>query len=366
MFRTLLIEGYRGFRVFQMEQLGRVNLLVGTNNSGKTSILEALHLLASEGNPSVIWRILARRGERLDREDTRGGAELDLSHLFYGHEFRPGSSFGFLSTSNYGPRRSLAYHVSEVTRGQSPDLFSPRDEAIGSRMVLTAVSDGAEPYSNYLLSRRGGITLDALDSSRRARRESIELMPARFVSTESLSVSELAAMWNQIVLTDAENRVLSALRFLEPKIERIAPLTNMRATSATGSRGGFLVKMADQATPIPIGSLGDGTWRMLALAISLAEAAGGVLLVDEIDTGLHYTVMSGMWKIIFEAAKTLDIQVFATTHSYDCVQSLAELSYHSGDDGEITIQRIEPENSRAVLYSGKQIRIAATRDVEVR
>ena len=53
-------------------------------------------------------------------------------------------------------------------------------------------------------------------------------------------------------------------------------------------------------------------WRMLGLALALANAKGGVLLVDEIDTGLHYSIMGDMWRMVGKLAATLDVQVFAT------------------------------------------------------
>jgi len=65
MISAISIRGYRGFADFEMSELERVNLLVGSNNSGKTSALEAIYLLVSRGDPLAIWRLLWRRGERL-------------------------------------------------------------------------------------------------------------------------------------------------------------------------------------------------------------------------------------------------------------------------------------------------------------
>src|SRR5206468_10271805 len=114
-----------------------------------------------------------------------------------------------------------------------------------------------------------------------------------------------------------------ALQFLDPDIERIAPQVGNGPSYAPQTRGGFIVKKRGLEQPVPIGSMGDGMWRMLAMAIAITQCRGGVLLVDEIDTGLHYSVMADMWRLIFGAAKELDVQVFATTHSFDCIQSLA-------------------------------------------
>ena len=103
----------------------------------------------------------------------------------------------------------------------------------------------------------------------------------------------------------------------------------------------MIVKLSDSDLPIPIGSMGDGIWRLLGLALATVSAQGGVLLVDEIDSGLHYSTMSDMWKIIWQTATKLDVQVFATTHSSDCWQSLASIaSKEKEDKNRITIHRI--------------------------
>ena len=127
------------------------------------------------------------------------------------------------------------------------------------------------------------------------------------------------------------------------------------------------MKRSDYMQPFPIGRLGDGAWRMLAMAIAITQCRGGVLLVDEIDTGLHHTVMADMWRLIFSAAKELDVQVFATTHSHDCVYSLASICSVDADTSTgITIQRIEVGRRKAVPFTEPEIKIAAERQIEIR
>ena len=135
---------------------------------------------------------------------------------------------------------------------------------------------------------------------------------------------ELVAMWNAIALTPDEELVLNTLACLDSEIERIAPQTSTAPYwGRAGSRSGFRIKHRRFENPVPIGSMGEGIWRLLSLAIVLTQCRGGVLLVDEIDTGLHHTAMADMWKMIMSAAHRLDVQVFATTHSSDCIGSFA-------------------------------------------
>lgn len=108
-------------------------------------------------------------------------------------------------------------------------------------------------------------------------------------------------------------------------------------------------------------------WRMLGLVLATVGAEDGVLLVDETDTGLHFSTMSNMWKLLWETAKRLNVQVFATTHSSDCWISLARIADRAdvAEDG-ITIQRIEQGKDVGVVFSEREIAVAANRGIEVR
>jgi energy-coupling factor transporter ATP-binding protein EcfA2 len=365
MIHSITIEGYRGFRHFTMEGLGRLNLLVGTNNSGKTSVLEALYLLTSKGDPLALWNLLWRRGERLPGTTNPGtSAELDVCHLFYGHDVRIGSKF-VLSATNETPARKVAFTIGEFKPPTPKDgtitLFD-ENEPVG--LALAVKGTPHPPVARIPLTRAGGISTDTFNTSKRLRRRSaIEGPPAQFITAESLDGDDLVALWDKVALTTDEPLAMRALQFLDPNIERIASQSS--AVHYLGSHAGFIIKLKDHARPIPIGTMGDGMWRMLALAIAITQCKGGVLLVDEIDTGLHYSVMSDMWRLILGAARELDVQVFATTHSYDCIQSLGAVCMTETDQ-DVTLQRIEAGKSTSVPYSQHEIIVASDREIEVR
>lgn len=355
MFSSLRIEGYRGLKEFTMKDLGRVNLLVGSNNSGKTSVLEAISLLASAGDSNFLRRTLWSRGEGFP---TSGDTlELDVAHLFTGHEIRPGSTLR-ISATNGKLSRDLQFLIGE---GSPTGLV-----AIGGPSHLQMELKGTpKPQVDTMgLTSSGGLLLYARNvPNKRKHQDMNEALPALFITTESFTGEELVGMWNQVVLTPDEDLVLKALQFLDPDIERIAAYGT---THSSSTRNGFIVKRKGSTQPIPIGSMGDGMWRMLALAIAITQCRGGVLLVDEIDTGLHYTAMSRMWKLVYQAAVNMDVQVFATTHSADCFQSLAEVSAEVASPGAITIQRIESGRPRAVHYNSNELAAIASSDIEVR
>lgn len=106
---------------------------------------------------------------------------------------------------------------------------------------------------------------------------------------------------------------------------------------------------------------------MLALAICLSQTRGGILLVDEIDTGLHYSILGDMWLMLVNAAKQYDTQVFATTHSLDCIRGLAWLcEQHPELADEVSIQKIDASLEESVVLDAEKIQIAVEQDLEVR
>lgn len=129
----------------------------------------------------------------------------------------------------------------------------------------------------------------------------------------------------------------------------------------------MFVKLKGAEQRIPLGSMGEGIKRLLVLSLNLVNSAGGYLLVDEIDTGLHHSVMVGMWRLVLEAAKRLDVQVLATTHSLDCVHSLAALyEGQSSVRDLISLHRIERGAEKSIPYSADEILAAARHRMELR
>jgi predicted ATPase len=189
----------------------------------------------------------------------------------------------------------------------------------------------------------------------------------KFVPASSLSPHKVVTLFDKIVLTPDEELVLEAVRIIELGITRLASLGGSSLPARDHARGGIFVKSSKWEERIPIGSFGDGIWRLLGLALSLVGAKNGTLLIDEIDTGLHYTVMSKMWKLVCATAKKLNVQVFATTHSSDCWKTLADTTVEDEfADMAIRIHRINKEKRRPITFTNREMHLALDEDIEVR
>lgn len=136
--------------------------------------------------------------------------ELDVSHLFTGHELGPGSQFR-ISADNRSARRKVEYTVVERSGVNLGIQADDEEEGLVPRLVLEVVGTSNPSLSPLLLSRNRGLSAAAIDvSTRRARQRTIEWSPAQFLTTDSVSGEELVAMWNSIALTETEGFVLSA------------------------------------------------------------------------------------------------------------------------------------------------------------
>jgi ABC-type branched-subunit amino acid transport system ATPase component len=367
LYSSVQISGYRGLGTFRIDGLGRINLLVGGNNSGKTSILECIELLRSAGTPSVLMTILGRRGEWATSSDEERQSYLDVTHLFANRDLDG-------TVVIEGDRADCPRSILGWNNRVSIEVAYLHNDQLELEEELSLEQDGhvalrinwSDPPSdlNIRLSSEGFLPWSSarrLSRFREASNQSVQ-----FIRTDGIQATDVIRLFDDVVLTEREQHVTEALRIIDQSIERIASVGTERRPLLREAPGGVFLKLRGVPYRVPIGSLGDGMWRMLGVALALANAKGGILLVDEIDTGLHYSVMEDMWRMVSERATALDVQVFATTHSRDCYESLAAVVAPGSISTAVTIQRIDPSRGRAIGFSNDDIVAAAERGIEVR
>ena len=356
--KALKLKGFRAFESYTLDSLSRVNLVVGKNNSGKTSLLEAVELLVSDGSPAVISNSAQRRDEMGPIEWRSAYRRVpSIAHMFYGHTCAPGASFELRAPR--GPHsltvelRSLEEFDEQLTLDFIDERLPPE---ITPAMGL-AISAGERDSPDVVIP----VTEDGL-LIHEARRRWITHSAARFVAVNSMDPPFLNEAWNALVTQGRESEVIEDMKLLMPDIDSIHFLTSGRVL-----RAGILVGLSEGGSRYPLGSFGDGMRRLLLLRLALAHNPGGYVLVDEVDTGLHWTVMAGMWRLAVEVAHKSQLQLFATTHSHDCILGLASMikSYPDLAD-EVSIQKIDTSLPRAVSVRGSDIPSAVESGVDFR
>jgi ABC-type cobalamin/Fe3+-siderophores transport system ATPase subunit len=371
---SLMIQQFRGFKDLRIRQLGRVNLIVGKNNVGKSSLLDALQIYAHRGFPTILWQMLEAHDEGvLSRRSTNirlqnqvdEDALLSAKYLFYGRENVKDIS----KTIHIGPIASP-----DKTLSLSIEFFSSKEDEEGKISLqpvlfeeMTAAEDPIPRFSiKYGKKNRGSTYPISSNYPRMLRGESSEVNCVS-INANGLDKRTISALWDQIALTDHEREILNALKIIAPGVEAISLVGDSQAARERYT----IVKVAGIREPLPIRSLGDGMQRVLGIALALVNAENGILLIDEIENGLHYSAHADIWKLIFHIAHKLNIQVFATTHSWESVVAFQQASQQNCDEGvpdDAFLVRLENLNGDidATIFDERKLRIATREQIEVR
>lgn len=346
MLQSLEIRNYRNLRHLTIEKLGRVNLLLGKNNTGKTSILEAVAIYINRGSADFILQLLDERGENyvkyekyLDRSDesTREAAILKtLTSLFSNRKplFDEKNSLmiGELDQTLFGPLLALDKRVA-IRFVRYLEEFEDAPNGQPARRKRIYLEEGAnEPDAILGLEIKAGkfsspIPLRFFDRNRPLRSigmSASSLFEERsdnlqFVKTKNIERDINGSLWDKIALTESEDEVVNALKIIEPEIDRITFRTERERERIA------VVKLKSSNDVIPLRSMGDGINRILTIILAMVNCENGYLLIDEFENGLHYSVQEQLWEVIFSVADSLKIQVFATTHSYDCIDAFSAI-----------------------------------------
>lgn len=367
---SLEIKGYRCFEHLTIEKLGRVNLIVGKNNVGKTALLEALWIYATRGKMATLISLLFSRDEislyyenfsssqagnvRFQKEDLM----LETGNLFFGRPKLDANSKELIYISSNDSSVSV-----NTTRMIDEDGKPTKDLSIfeqiwrvrptGLIIVSNLTEDGVEERSEfYSFENLQSLMLEPSPIN----------LPSNFVKSQILDNQSLVKIWDEALREGLEEKAIRFLQIVDPKIEYVNFVGRSENTALRypiASNGG-------SSKRVSLKSYGEGLTRLLGIALALVQCKDGVLLIDEIESGLHYSILPDVWKLIFKTAKDLNVQVFATTHSKDCIEAFAQAAYDSPEDGMLI--RLERQGEKIVAKTIEEERLvdAVNYDVEVR
>lgn len=316
---TLTIEGYRSIRKLEIKGLGRVNLLTGKNDTGKTSVLEALRILASGADEDTLDAIIR------DREE--GSVEAGENGLDYGD-----ASVASLSCLFHGypesPAESLPVRVS-VTGALAPKSLGLEygwDSNGSIARATTPLENLHRNASPRILRGSANILRPSVPKAGPARH------PGSHVYLSASRAEGTGALWDAVELTDKEDEVAAALRIVDPSI------SSARIVRGGSDRAGrvAMVRSKRFPRPVPLRSFGDGASRLFHLALVMVSVKeGGLVLIDEFENGMHYSVQLDAWRMVFRIAGRLGVQVFATTHSWDAIETFQKAAEESPESGAL-------------------------------
>jgi energy-coupling factor transporter ATP-binding protein EcfA2 len=364
MLTSLEIKNFRTFSHVAIERLARVNLIFGKNNVGKTTLLEALRIIGSTRPAEAILSILHARNEVRASADLASYGERKphyaIESLLYGRRLRSRTKLEIIAHSS-------TVHDYEVSGEVMLD---------GASEVCVNVTC---PLGVWILECDGsahlmqGFDISPLD---------LPASPPPLVDIPGAPETEsmVGSWWDDVWLPSGRERVLELLKTVAP-IEDLIFVRDPRSQHARMAKA----QVKDVDEPLVLAAMGAGVVRLLHIALAMeyaarrAEQAAKVseqtrdtcafLLIDEVDSGIHHSLHAQLWRFVFNAARQLDIQVFATTHSWDCLRGFAEaVTEDEENDGlAIRLEKVEgEEQTGAVIIDRDALPVVVRDSIEVR
>ena len=392
-FDGLRINGYRGLEVVELSQLGQVNIFVGNNNSGKTSLLEAISILCNPLDPFQ-WLEVSQRRLYLGRSAIAGlRPNLEavkwifpqkkgfISEKFYQDEtsiesVNSVSKEILIEASGNAPINSFTAKLGEIYgsgiekdhQERANEDSPPSDEDISSD-EMGSVRSGLELEIAVILASE---QVNLLNSE--PKREMFQFWEnERFIYHRrskpfvknatifpSYSSSEpILDRLSRVILQeeDGKNEVLELIRSFDSDI------LDIQILSTPTARATLYIEHKELGFA-PLYVFGDGFKRTLVIALTLLTTNNGVLLIDEIETSIHVSALGHVFSWLIEACRHRGIQLFVTTHSLEAIDAMLQPEIATDD---VVAFRLNPKGQVPQRFSGDLLhRLRSERGLDVR
>jgi len=327
---SAVIQNFRGFSALEIGSLARINLIAGYNNVGKTALLEAMIMAHSQLNANFLLQSNTSRG-------VRGFAPIpQMSHPTpwdaWFHDFHTERPIHLSLADKSGQRTDMSMrfveNIADIDQQFQPLVFgliAPGQPSISEPPSMSTDLQGpiiieyhvTGPYGDFrtftVMSGQGGI--------RSSGNPNPILKPAAYQpANEQFNPNEFAQRYGSLDIRKQIGNLLKTLQLLEPRLRDIKMIVTPSGPLLHGDLG--------LSELLPIRLMGEGVNRMANLIVDASAVQGGLLLIDEIENGFHYSVLDRLWTAIDEATRTSGTQFFATTHSLECIR--AAHRYFSG------------------------------------
>jgi hypothetical protein len=341
MYKSIEINNFKGFRKFALDKISRINLITGVNNVGKTTMLEAMFIHGGAYNPSLTLSIDKFRG--IDKLRFKMGAEDNTPWDALFNDFDTSCDIEIKGEFADRSTRKISLQIvrpSEDSPEKGPIIQYGASDPMGPshRQSLQAYpgntivlrlnyeeSPGNKIGTSFLILGPEGTKVPLI----RAPKTPIIFLPARL----RVSVEEDAERFGKLEIEGQQDMLLEALNVIEPRLKRIAVV----------AMGGQPVLYGDigLSRMLMLTYMGDGMSRLASLILAIGNAKNGVVLIDEIENGFHHTMMPKVWEAIDKASRDFNTQVFATTHSLECVISAHKAFSKEEYSDDLLVHRLE-------------------------
>ena len=344
------IENFKRFDSFEMENIGQFNLIVGDNNVGKTSVLEGL-LFDEDGVKYLIDTLSTLVSRRIVQKDNEGIVKLDMNMNIWS-----------LFARKLDIPVNVTAHFLHNNLTLSLELIKLKSVNESDRKSLQKMQLNVDNIFNF----KEGLRFYSSNRHENFIPLNDELFNelnlthyCPFIWTNISYNYDILMFYYEHINSDKNVRkeFESNLRTFIPKLEEIRTQKFLQQTEMLG------VVLQDENGIYPITRFGDGVVKLTRILLEILMAKGKRLMIDEIETGIHFSRLKDFWKTVITLCEKYDVQLFATTHSLECqkyfVYALAELEEEDRKNARnISLLENKEGNVESVTFDYEQFEFA--------
>lgn len=360
MLKKLSIQNFRGFQDFEIGGFDRINIITGKNNIGKTALLEAIFLNCGSHNPQLALAINAFRGFESIAIEFTEAAEMPWNSIFYNYDIKNNIQINSEDNQNHYQLDisvNLPKNLWTVTstkkkiKGGSPSIIKSDESDIYPELDFHETVNGISSH-NLIKFTPSGL---------KVKFTSQQHFPSYFISSRKVMPSaEDAELFGKIDLSGNIENITNTLKQIEPRLKRLSIIIiNKEPVIHADIGSGHLI-------PLPL--LGEGINRLAGFLLRILLSKNGVVIIDEIENGFHYSFLEDLWRIIYDAANENNVQIFSSTHSFECIKAahVVNNTYSNYHLKLFRLDRIEKDRVIAKSYPKDILNSALSTNFEVR
>lgn len=352
MIKKLGIKNFRCINNLELNDMGRVTLLTGRNNVGKSSILESIFMFLDHASSDSFQKVNGFRQNSVIYEN-----EFLFEPLFYNQQMEENIEIKASLNDDF----SLIYsRDNNFVPGYEPnvpsEVLASFQASAKNKYALKfqfVSSDYSE--SGYYIANTNGV-FRSINTSNGGE---IKQLPfCCFVNSSIVRSERIVIDWvGRLEIKNKKEELLDAVRILVPDIKDIF-------TVMISGQANLYIKT--EKGVIPFSLSGDGTMKLLYIVLCIIMNPDSIILIDEVENGLHYSAYKEFWAKVFDIVVKYNCQVIATSHSYECLESVHKAVYENPNmENEVVLYRIEKEG-KAYRYDIDIFGMAIEGNSEVR
>lgn len=346
MIHNLSIRNFRCLQDFNLKRTTNINIISSKNNIGKTTLLEGIFLLFGFNNPDIFLKINSIRGTFI----TSSSPDIAWEHFFY--------------LKNIENKISISSNIDNIDisiQFEKDETFTLQQSVIPIKEELRPIQDGYplkitfcygnEAYIGHIMPLKNNLITTWSNILPKDR-----LPIVQYLGPNGGHPEKIVSRFGRLEKAGKKGELIKIFQMLDKDLEDITTIFEEAPRLYAKKHGVPL---------LPLSVMGNGLCKLMEIVCVMLDRPNSIILIDEIETGFHYKFLSNLWEIIEKVSIENNIQVFATTHSFECIQAASDAIENKNNIIYVRIGK-NKNGIKPFIFDGKELEFSIDHNMEIR